>query len=405
MADDSLRELERTVAHSPDDPGARLRLVAALARAGRRAEGLGHLATLAALGPLPPEARSLEAVLWRQEVQALEPRMAVQGAHQVDAIEVDPDGATLAWSSGAGSLKVADLATGEVRRTEPCLVRMGKLFVRGQRVFAIDDLGARLLEVDLRGGGVPAVRSVPVDHHHRLLDVSPDGERVLLQDEEVDGVYEWPALAPVVRRRCGSLDSIVDWGEGLLVAPDLGGRSVEIARIVHGNAPGEHLALAGRRGKLVPLGRGLAAQTFPGLTLHGLRARWSLPLVTANVSLPATSVVADARGLRVVLGGTPVRFDVDLEAGRLLARPDGLDRLLRESARNDESALWHPHADLAVVRRGSAFFEVRSTDGSLARSLPANTSPQRWTDRGRALVTMRSAGGALGQSWIEVWRS
>lgn len=402
MADESLRELERTVAVSPDDPGARLRLASGLARAGRRREALSHLEHLGASGPLPLEAASLGSVLWREELAALEPRMAVPGAHQVDKVEVDPEGGVLAWSSGAGSLKVADLATGEVLASEPCLVR-DVIFVRGRRVFALDDMGARLLEVDVRGP-VPEKRALAVEPFVRLLDVSPTGDRVLVQDRDVDGVYEWPTLAPVVRRRCGSVNAIVDWSAGLFVAVELGGRSVEVCPIAHGNAPGVSLPLSGRVGQLASLGHGLAAQS-PGLTLHSLTARWRLPLVTANVELPAPSLAPDGRGVRVVLGGTPVRFDVDLETGQLVRAPEGVERLARAAQRHDGQTFWHPRADVcAVMRAGSAFFELRATDGSVALGLPANTAPERWTSGGRQLLTLRGA-GSLGQVWLELWRA
>ena len=96
-----------------------------------------------------------------------------------------------------------------------------------------------------------------------------------------------------------------------------------------------------------------------------------------------------------------VRFDVDLKTGTLRApasHPTHLDR----GRQSSDDHLWHPHADIVIVRK-SPFYEFRGLGGAVLRKLPATAYPMGWTADGKTLVVNRAAGD--NRCWLELWRA
>lgn len=394
MADLPLQELERSLRAAPEDAALRLRLAAALGRSGRRGEALGHLG----LDRFPDEAfaegRRLANELWQGELRSLERALAVPGTHDVSEIRMDPAGELVAWRTGARRLRIADLRKGEVLRVEVADLVGGLHVIRG-RVFW--DREGELASV---APGEDPVRVAP-GGRVRLLDVAPSGDRVLVQDERREGVYEWPSMRPLVERPCRMFPPAVDWESGSVFVQGHGARVDVVA--LDGRPLGA-LELGGR-GVPAPLGRGVVAQLSPSLALHGVRGRWSLPLVEVKrggrSGHARPSLSSDGRGVRLLLADVPVRFEVDLERGVLREPPGHAKHLERSSTRSD--GIWHPHADVVAQWR-SPFWQLCELGGAPILHLPANAYPVAWTADGRGLLVNRYAGGE-NRVFVELWRA
>src|SRR5581483_11327139 len=98
--------------------------------------------------------------------------------------------------------------------------------------------------------------------------------------------------------------------------------------------------------------------------VHALLAGWTATLyeLRGEVSIPYARPSLSGRFVRIVLGGAPCRFELDLATGAVLARPERVERLALAQTRDDRpgEVLWHPHADLVLQRRRGGPFELRT---------------------------------------------
>jgi hypothetical protein len=395
VPDDSLLELERSLRANPDDASLRFRLASALARSGRRGEALAHVDVARAPAEHFQETRRLADELWRSELLELDRAIAVPGAQNVTHVALDQQGSLVAWSHQE-RLCVAGLETGAIVHENKRHVS-DRIVAAQNGFFSHDRRKQRIVRVEwLKGNLVPSQRN-EVPRGTRLIDASPAGDRLLLQGDRQEGVYRWPSLEPVFEQPSRAERPMVDWTAGLLVSPAY----AEIHVVpLDGSDP---FAIGGARGALTALGSGVFARKQTALALHGIRPAWTRELLSqAPEGEPSLS--SDRRGLRLFLGGKPVRFDLDITTGEVLSAPEGVDRLSRVGTREDTNILWHPHADL-VLHRKNGVFELRGLEGPSLRRLPGGASPQGWTADGRALLVLRSAGSAgEGKAWIELWR-
>jgi hypothetical protein len=67
-------------------------------------------------------------------------------------------------------------------------------------------------------------------------------------------------------------------------------------------------------------------------------------------------------------------------------------------------ALWHPHADLAFVRRDKGRFFLVHPEAGVVVEMERGVIPVAWIDEGRALLVLRDARRPGPEVTIEVWR-
>lgn len=392
MADESLLELERVLRAAPDDEQTRRRLVSLLARSGRRREALEHAELL-------PDARDATNGLWREELERLERTVAAPGAHEVTDVALDPNGDMVAWSSNREGFHVAAVKTGALVHSAAGQ-RQDRLLAVPGKVFCKDHVRGPITAIEWAQDGVRVTRRNP---QGALLDVSPAGDLVLVEGNQTQGVYTWPALGAVIEQPSRLNAPVVDWETRRLLVNGL--RGLEVFPFV-GPA---HATLEGRTTvSPVVLGGGLVARFRPGLVLHSLAGtgNWMATLYEqrGSVAIPYARPSLSGRFVRLVLGGVPVRFEVDLATGAVLSRPERVERLALSQTSEDRpgEVLWHPHADLVLQRRRGGHFELRTLEGETVMRLPQASFPHSWTRDGRGLLTLRGAGE--GRSWLELWR-
>lgn len=399
MSDADLRELERALAAAPGDGEARLRLAQGLARAGQRGEALDRL-DLALAGPTWFGAsKGLADDLWAEELSRFEPsKVAFPTAHPYRAgMALDATGEWLAWTDPTGALRVGSLVTGE-------LVSEGHgwlLCTARARFFAhTRDGGFAVLECSASG---VSSRELPFPEPAELLAASPDGARVAAHfartNETECGIFDAATLAPHFVERGASLSGDVDWDEEIL---ELRGRDyVELRRF-----SGERLERHPTPGRnLHLLGRGLAVEAGRYLSLRNLVRGWRT--VVGSTGSSGLSLSADGRGVRVIEDGKPLRVDIDLATGALLAAPPGYLAGASVGAK-PELHLWHPRTDALFERRrpGRGFeHHLRSVDGRELVHLPVGHEPIAWTPDGHGLVVAVWGEGRTGEARFELWRA
>jgi len=387
VSDESLQELERTLRASPDDAAARQRVVTLLARAGRRREALAHVEQL-------PASRDLSNELWEGELAGLDRAFTLPGAHEVEDVALDPTGALLAWCSTRGGMRIVATASGATvlarpnARVQRLLTVPGKVFWHTDRIECLSP-----------GEERPATRMAPI-RGASLLDASPTGDRLLLQGTQQEGVYTWPNLETLLERPCRMEPPVVSWETQHLIVKGL--RGAEVVAFPGGATS----ALEGRSSWQGALGGGLVARFRPGLVVSSLGRGWTTTLyeLRGEVAIPYARPSLSGRFVRLVLGGEPVRFELDLETGAVLACPDRVERMALAQTSDDRpgKVLWHPRADLVFQTRRGGTFELRSTQGHVVKRLPQGAAPMAWTQDGRTLLVLRGAGE--GRVWVELWR-
>ena len=112
----------------------------------------------------------------------------------------------------------------------------------------------------------------------------------------------------------------------------------------------------------------------------------------------APRVTADGRGIRLVMGHRPCRFDIDFATGEILSRP--IEHPLAEDGESSE--LWHPELDAAVAEDEDGQF-LCSVEGRTLLRFPSGAEAKCWFDEGRALL-VTYPGGHPHRLQIEVWR-
>ncbi len=392
MADESLLELERVLRAAPDDEAARRRLVALLARSGRRREALEHAARI-------PGGRDLANGLWREDLARLEKTVAVPGTHEVTQIAIEPTGKMLALSL-RGELRIVEVGSDRVlhsasgRRDDLLVARREQVFVQDYArggVIASFEWSAGELRSSRR-----SVRDLATIH-----DVAPRGDLLLLQGSHHGGIYAWPSLDPIVERPSRLNPPVVDWETRRLLLDGM--RGIEVLPFTGPALP----VIPGRGERLVALGAGLVSRYEQGLVLRSLVHGWRVALYELKgVARPGLGKPSlSGSFVRIVLAGVPLRFELDLERGEVLSRPDRVERLALEPSDDDAPirALWHPRADFVLQSRRGGPFELRSLEGETVLRLPPNCFPQAWTEDGRALLVLHAA-GEEGRAWIELWR-
>ncbi len=392
MADESLLELERVLRSAPDDAQTRHRLVSLLARSGRRREALEHA------GPLH-DSRDLTNEIWAEELERMEKTVAVPGAHEVTDVALDPDGEMLAWSSNREGFHVAAIRTGKVLHSASGARRDRLIAVPG-KVFCKDEVRGPITCVEWSPQYADA-RVTRRTGGGNLLDVSPGGDLILGEGNQQHGVYTWPAFGAVIEHPSRLNPPVVDWDTRRLLVNGL--RGLEVSPFL-GPAPAP---IEGRSTvQPVVLGSGLVARYRPGLVVHSLINGWTTTLyeLKGEVAPPYARPSLSGRFVRLVLGGAPVRFSIDLQSGALLEKPERVERLALSQTADDRpgEVLWHPHADLVLQRRRGGTFELRTLAGMTIFRLPQASAPQAWTKDGRALLVLRAAGE--GRAWLELWR-
>jgi hypothetical protein len=399
VADESIRSLERALAAEPSSGVARVQLARALVRAGRGREALARLDLATIDEGSFTAARALADDLWRDELSGLV-RAAVIPAgrgphHGESAVVVTPSGLVGWYSDWAmgGGFAVADLATARVIHSEPRHRSLRQIATR-DRVFSDEapiEGGARIVSVDRSGAHV-----VDLPPGGRFYDVDPAGERVLVLHDDALRIHEWPSFRVLHERpRAGAL---IDWEESVLLVNDakderwfvpLGGG--EPAPIPSERA--DYLFHRLARGVFAATGRGLRLYTWPGRHVIKL-------LPAAPESVPQPSLAADRRIVRIVLGGKPRRFEVDLERGEVVSTPPNVEKLARSNA---ETGHWHPHTDAVWRYRKDRLEELATPEHRRVLILPAGVWPRAWSPDGHTLVCVSTLDS--GERNVEIWRS
>lgn len=323
-----------------------------------------------------PAARELAANTWGQLLSRLERVGSCPGGRDGEVSSFDPALRVVAWFSPRDpGLRAHDLATGRLvfeSRALPCL----GVEIRSDRLFAGAD--GRLVAIDLATG---AAEERTVEGLLRLLEASPEGERVLLDEGTAARVRRWPGLETLREVPIDGAASvgITDWPSGWLAV-----RSFDRGRFeawpLQGGSPPRVLEAPDLRAHLC--GRGLALQTRGGpTTVHSLARGWALPLRGASHVSPSP----DGRALRVVRERRPLRLETDLETGTLRsewpAHPPG-----DVGGRHPEWAEpWHPHADLVLLEGDPDRFALRDLAGEAVATFRGAT-PVAWSEGGHRLV-------------------
>ncbi len=401
MPDESLLALERALKDSPDDAATRLRLVSLLARSGRRREALSHAGLLQG-------SRDLVNDIWRDELAGWARGLTIPGAHEVSSVALDPQGALLAWSSPEEGLHVASVASGKIVHVARG-VAVDRLLAVPGRIFADYRTGPgasndliRIGSVELAEGRARETRRAPPVGGGTLVDVSPGGDFIVIQGPQREGVYRWPGLEAIFEQETRLYWPVVEWHSRRYLVN--GVRGLEVLSL-----EGSRLAPIPGRSSVQPivLGQGLIARIMPGLVVHALALGWAAVLyeLRGNVGGTPARPSLSGRFVRIVLGGTPVRFELDLATGAVVSRPDRVERLALAQTNQDGPGrvLWHPQADLVFQQRNAGIFELRDLDGATILRLPAGSAPVAWTGDGLALLVLRGAGE--GKAWLELWRS
>jgi hypothetical protein len=138
-------------------------------------------------------------------------------------------------------------------------------------------------------------------------------------------------------------------------------------------------------------GASLVLQAWP-------RMREITLLGAGRDELPPPSLAADRRVARIVLGGKPRRFELDLEAGEVVSAPPNAQKLARSNA---ETGHWHPHADAVWRYRKDRRMELVTPSEKLL-VLPLGVWPLAWTPDGHGLVCVSHKDESERQ--LELWR-
>lgn len=359
MTDEDVRELERAVALAPGDVELRVRLARALARAGSARRALDALSGVALTG----EARKLSQELWISLLGRLEVarRIPITAAHAVAA--VDLTGRLVGWGSREtdAHFGIAELETGNVVHIERDFAAWTILPVTNG-FFVASDVATHASTVRcFLVTGTLHSSSGWVDGFLRAA--RPDAERIITRSPPWSGVHSWPSCDRLLLSDGGLYP---DWHRDRFVTHHRrDGRHeitwstvddrIEASHVVEGPAPVQVLD--------------------SGIAIVGSSTRASLS--------------ADRRSLRMSGRDSFVALPVEPDA-RVIEVPGSAP------ARDPVEALFHPHADVALLDP-DGLRELRSPTGMITR-LP--TDALAWSPDGHSLIGFRRAGDA---GELEVW--
>jgi hypothetical protein len=232
-----------------------------------------------------------------------------------------------------------------------------------------------------------------------LLSISPDGDFVSLST----GVHRWPSLEPIFRpARYPQSELVADWQRRELIH-------------VHWQRPNVTVEVRSLDGTLrdsirtesewpwsgwTPLGGGAVLDPRDGLVIYAHGGGLHRLLETRAPVAP--SLAADGRSLRTLIAGIPRRWTLERETRAVLSAPDAPS--FQPAHRHARAALWHPHADVAFIRRARRFELVAPERDEPLLELEEGVIPHGWTEAGRALVVLRDARRPGPEVRIEIWR-
>ncbi len=394
MSDESILELERVVRGAPGDEGARLRLVAALVRAGRTRDALERLDLALVSSEQLGSARELSKRLWLEELGSLQFLGAIPLEHAnafVLSLSVDSGRRWVAWSSWRSGLYVSSPSGEPIlvdpnHEGRPVFVHGGILASHGDGLTFLEWSGTRFDR-----------RTLPCGTRTFLLGASPLGDRILLRHWKRARVLAWPSLDVVLEVAVAAGPVLVDWiAERLLVPSRVG-----VAAWSFSGGPAVQCPFKTGHGDPFIAAPGVIGKIWPGLWLHGHEHGWTKPVVRSRRTIPMPSFASDRRTLRLVIGGSTRRFLLDPRTGALDPSPDTAWPM---PVRDDAYVCWHPHADVYLA--GSSrpqTVAVRAADGKTLREFNYALARSTWSRDGRTLAAVRTPARRGGPSRIEVW--
>lgn len=309
-------------------------------------------------------------------------------------------GNTLAWRTeweDGPEVLLIDLAIGALVHREQNLA--GKRMFCVDEGFLIEDNGYRLdgakkkskearrLVFLSRDGKTNQTFAAPPGI---IRSFSPDRREVASFHEGRLEIRLWPSLSLAFAQT--GFKPGVDWDVRRTFCYD-GKQYVALA--IDGNCPPHSINTGSET--LYAMGQGIAQSGIGGLTLYSLLSNWQLTIAPPGEGgYVPSGLTKDGRGICIVLGERPRRFDIDFAAGRLLSEP-AFDLHPR-----DDEAWWHPELDAVLFKRSGRLL-LSTLDGRRLCRLPIGARPECWFDQGCALlVTYPSADPDRLQ--MEVWR-
>jgi hypothetical protein len=334
-------------------------------------------------------------------------RATVEPESRLREVVVDRTGRSLAWRDDwepGPFIHVVDAATGHELHRVTCaaheLVPFYDGFLaldRGWRPDRRDDdrLASRLIHLTVGGDQTELIEHL-MPPKTQLVGADPGGGRTLLYREDRTVLRSWPEgseLAEWVGFQAG-----VDWASGCRWSrPRHPGPFVVSALDGSWERP-----LVGSEDTywLRRVGDGVLRLSWHGVRV--LAPRGDPLTVLAPTSRVFRYLQVDAgRTVKILLGGRPRRFTVDLDTPQVLEAPADAPHLVRSTVRPRFPPVWHPSDDLVALgdRRGRSL--VMTTTGEPVCRLPDGSRPLTWFPGDRSLAV---AAGLPHATFLERWR-
>jgi hypothetical protein len=319
-------------------------------------------------------------------------------------VAIDHERQTMAWRAGweeGPFVHLHDLATGSELGRVVCapleITATASGFVlldHGWRPGAGEHLPLRVLVIAGLGDAVEVVDDIAVAPETHLTGVAPDGDRMLLFRQ---GRCE-------LRRRSGSRadrvwnlwGSGVDWEGGCV----WGTGTAEVSLSALDGSWSRRLEDTSSFPNVTSVGCGVLRLGFHGIVLFRPRGPLLTLLRPTSRWIADVSVGDGGRTVRSVLGWASRRFEVDLDAGRVLRQPRDIERRARLTPRV-HSPVWHPAKDLVALRRREDRIDVMTTDGTPVTWLRSGGWPVGWLPGDDSLLITN---GTSPDIFLERWR-
>ena len=316
-------------------------------------------------------------------------------------VSVDQERQTLAWRDDWNPgpfVHLHDAATGvELGRVVCAALQITAtasgfvLLDHGWRVDAL--LPPRLLVLTRVGDGVELLR-YGVAPETSQIGAAPDGDRMILfrpgrcelrRRSETGSVRTWDWY-----------QAGVDWEAGCVWGADDHDVSLEALD----GSWSRRLEITDRFPRVASVGCGVLRLGYHGIRLF--RPRGSLLTLLRPTSQPIWAVSAGDGGgaASVILGWKPRRFEIDLDAGRVLEEPADIGRVERLTSRV-HYPIWHPRKELLAFRRREGRIDVLTTDGTPVTWLRVGGWPRAWFVSDDSLLVAR---GTAPEVYLERWQ-